>query len=273
MDKPYSRWFWRDFEQDLKLSACHPFAQAIWMRMLAIMSQGEPYGHLRMEPRTALARVDGGAPGGAGGVPRGIAGGVPGGVPRGLHDGIPGGVLQDRYTLPKSGSLEHLISSRCGVTPEQLAWSIAHLEEHGVFSRDEHGIIYCRRMVREDQDHTQRVQRARKAYEKRERIRVKEPPQDPARKAPPRSGKTVESTVKTGTPDAPAGGTPPGIPRGGAGGVPGGPPIPITIDTKTTPPPPPSREGGSNSNGAEPRKPTRHERTVARAVAVARGSL
>ena len=275
MDKPYSRFFWRDHEQDLNLSACHPFAQGIWMRMQAIMAQGEPYGHLRMEPRKAApspppaANGGGGAKGsarphgGAGGVPGGIAPALPGG---GAGGGAHGG-LETRYTLPKSGSLEHLIFSRCGVTQEQMEWVIEHLEEHGVFSRDEAGIIYSRRMVRELKDHTQRVERATRAREAYERRRAKNPPDPGGGKHPQKRGNGVDLAAQSGG----VGGRPPGTPRGGppaiAGGVPGGPPIPITRTTNTEPPDPPFAK--PRRKGAQAQ--TRHERELESAKALVRG--
>lgn len=282
MNQPYSRFFWRDYEQDLNLSACHPFAQAIWMRMLCVMQQGEPYGHLRMEPRQA-AHVpppagNSGGGGRAGGPPRGIPSGPPrggaAGVPDGLAGGVPGGGLESRYKLPKNGSLEHLIFSRCGVTEDQMAWSIAHLEEHGVFSRTPEGIIYCRRMVREHKAHADRVERARKAREIYERKRGKNPPDNPGWKAAPKRGNHVD----TGIPSGPAGGGPSGGPhggpRGGAGGVPGGPAITIPISNYNPPPDPPSpkpgERGTTDPTQTPPARKQPHDRVLEEARAAMR---
>lgn len=285
MNQPYSRFFWRDYEQDLNLSACHPFAQAIWMRMLCVMQQGEPYGYLRMEPREA-ARIpapaaSGGGSGSAGGPPRGGAGGGPHGVPSGIapgvpsghHGGVPGGGLEGRYKLPKNGSLEHLIFSRCGVTEDQMAWSIAHLEEHGVFSRTPEGIIYCRRMVRERQQHMERVERAKKAREIYERKKGKNPPGNSTRKAALKSGNGVDTGVESGGPSGIPRGGPSGVPRGGPSGVPGGRAITITSSTENPPPDPPSPNPGERGTPDPlthtPRKPP-HDRVLEEARAVMR---
>lgn len=275
MDKPYSRFFWRDHEQDLNLSACHPFAQGIWMRMQAIMAQGEPYGHLRMEPRKATPSPPPAASGGGGARPHarpsGGAGGVPSGIapalPRGGAGGGAHGGLETRYTLPKSGSLEHLIFSRCGVTQEQMEWVIEHLEEHGVFSRDDHGIIYSRRMVRELREHTQRVERATRARLAYERRRAKLPPDPGSGKPPVKSGKPLGNGVDRTRPHGGAGGVPGGGPHAIAGGVPGGPPIPITRTTTTEPPDPPFAK--PRRKGAQAQ--ARHERELKSAAALVRG--
>lgn len=215
MKKPFLQFAVTDHLGDLNLRACHPFARAVWMDLVCIMSQGEPYGHLRVEPpKPAPARrraTRAGAPGGVpGATPGGAARAIPRGVDPPLPTGAPGGVLQDRYSVPPNGSLEHLIHQQLGYTSEEMKWAIAHLEEHGVPSRTDQGILFSRRMVRDEARHQEKVRKAREAYLKRMRSQARHP-------------KKSRPGQEPATPD----GTPDGAPGGLAGGVPGGTPDPV----------------------------------------------
>ena len=234
MNKPYSQFFWRDHESDLQLANCHMFAQGVWARMLAIMAQGEPFGHLRLHP--VAVRPPARPPARPGGVP----GGIPSAPASTGPSGLVSGDLHARYTLPESGSLEHIIYARLGITKEEAAWSIEHLERHGVFSRTPEGVIYCRRMVRDEQKHAERVRRAVQAYERRARKEKREQPSS-GTSAPPNAR---PSGTPRGTPPARPLARPGARPPARASGVPGGPPITTTSNPRHPPHPPSLREGG-----------------------------
>lgn len=69
-----------------------------------------------------------------------------------MHQGVPYGHLADA-----SGPLPiKLVASRCHATVKQLGTAILELETHNVFSRSETGVIFSRRMVRDE-----RVRQAR----------------------------------------------------------------------------------------------------------------
>ena len=42
----WSKFWWQDYDQDPALRMCSLAAQGLWMRMLCLMHQGRPYGHL-----------------------------------------------------------------------------------------------------------------------------------------------------------------------------------------------------------------------------------
>ena len=45
-DRPWSKFFWSDWESDERLRQCSLAAQGLWMRMLCICAKGEPTGYL-----------------------------------------------------------------------------------------------------------------------------------------------------------------------------------------------------------------------------------
>jgi hypothetical protein len=45
-DRPWSKFFWADWESDERLRQCSLAAQGLWMRMLCICAKGEPTGYL-----------------------------------------------------------------------------------------------------------------------------------------------------------------------------------------------------------------------------------
>lgn len=63
--KPYSNFFWSDYQGDPKLRMCGFAARGLWMEILAIMHQSTPRGYLLIEginPNTAqLASLCGGS--------------------------------------------------------------------------------------------------------------------------------------------------------------------------------------------------------------------
>lgn len=69
-------------------------------------------------------------------------------------------------------------------TFEEVVAALKELEEHGVFSRTPEGVIYCRRMVREDLKSRKMQALAQKSWEKRRTRPAGQPASQPR---PPRS--------------------------------------------------------------------------------------
>lgn len=57
----WTKFFWADWSDDPALALCSHMSQSIWMRLLCIMAQGEPYGHCTINGKPAtieqLARL------------------------------------------------------------------------------------------------------------------------------------------------------------------------------------------------------------------------
>lgn len=96
---PWMKWFPSDWRADAKLGACDPMTRYVWMEMLGLMHEGEPYGHLT------------------------IAG---------------------RKITPDT--LSRLIR----VPLKAVKSALRELDLNAVFSVTDDGVIYSRRMVRED---------------------------------------------------------------------------------------------------------------------------
>jgi hypothetical protein len=47
----WAKWFWSDWSNDTALNLCSIPAQGLWMRLLCIAAQGEPYGHVTIKGR------------------------------------------------------------------------------------------------------------------------------------------------------------------------------------------------------------------------------
>lgn len=233
--KPFLQFAVNDHLSDVGLRSCHPFARAVWVDMLCLMAQGEPYGHLRLEPHGGRQTAKKGADSRARGQARAAAGGTPSGTPHapanGIPDGLAAGGAHTAYTVPVNGSLEFLLARISGVSEEEAAWSLAHLEEHNVYSRTPDGIIYSRRMVRDHAAHSARVERARTAYNRRQ-------------KKNQRKAKTETDGTADGAADGGASGTPSGTAHGRArapaSGTPHGPVRSRSIGSNKNPPNPPS---------------------------------
>lgn len=99
MKRPSLQWYPNDWLNDLALRQCSALARAVWIDLLCIMHQGDPYGYLRSAS----------------------------------------GKLPDKF-----------LAGACGVTTKQLSDAVKELEGNGVFSRDEAGMIYSRRMVKDE---------------------------------------------------------------------------------------------------------------------------
>ena len=98
MKKPYSKFFWSDWRNEMTLKLCSLAARGLWMEMMAIMGLSEKIGYLQ----------------------------------------IGGKVIT-----------EEQLAVLLGCTMDEIRNCLNELEGHGVFSRDENGVPYSRRMARE----------------------------------------------------------------------------------------------------------------------------
>jgi DNA-binding Lrp family transcriptional regulator len=98
MKKPYSKFFWSDWRNEMSLKLCSLAARGLWMEMMSIMGISERVGFLQI-----------------------------GGKP----------ITNEQLAIMSGVSLE---------TVKPL---LDELESNGVFSRDDKGVCYCRRMARE----------------------------------------------------------------------------------------------------------------------------
>lgn len=51
MPNASSRWFWNDWQGDPALRACTLAAQGLWMRLLCVAAESDPYGHVLINGR------------------------------------------------------------------------------------------------------------------------------------------------------------------------------------------------------------------------------
>jgi len=107
MERPWIKFFTRDYLDDRPLRKCSPAARALWVDMFCLMNEGNPHGFLADS--------------------------------LGPHD--------DKYLAQLSGI-------PLAVTKKL----IAELESFKIFSRDEQGVIFSRRMVRDEQVRQRRAE-------------------------------------------------------------------------------------------------------------------
>jgi len=110
-ERPWMKFYPADWRADPMLRACAPLARYVWLEMIGMMHEAEPYGHLvfngqPMQP-AMLARV-------------------------------------------------------IGVDRGDVEEGLAELELNGVFSRTGEGIIFSRRMVKDEQKHEKLSRMGRK---------------------------------------------------------------------------------------------------------------
>lgn len=97
--QPWMKFYPTDWRSDPRLRMCGLAARGLWMEMIGLMHEAEPYGQL---------------------------------------------LISDR--APTDTQLAFL----CGTSPEQITELIGELESAGVFSRNAKGVIYSRRMTRDE---------------------------------------------------------------------------------------------------------------------------
>lgn len=105
MERPYWKFYGRDWLSDRELRRCSPAARALWIDMLCLMHEGKPYGHLS----------------------------------------------------DKAGVISNKQLAAFGYTMSQVKKLLAELEGHLVFSRTEDGVMFSRRMVRDEEIRSKRA--------------------------------------------------------------------------------------------------------------------
>jgi len=100
MKNPWLKFYPSDWRGDAGLRQCSYAARGLWMDLISIMHEAEPYGHLIVNGKAPDARR---------------------------------------------------IAAMLGGAEKHVAAMLAELEDAGVFSRDNDGTIYSRRMVRDNQ--------------------------------------------------------------------------------------------------------------------------
>ena len=106
---PWTKWYWQDYLSDENLSDCSLAAQGLWMRMLGYMARSEKRGYL-----------------------------------------IFNGNQKESKSLVEQKQIESKVLAKRTHTEEQVIEQLLNeLEENRVFSRDENGVIFSRRLVRE----------------------------------------------------------------------------------------------------------------------------
>ena len=96
---PWLKWYPGDWRADPLVRSCTPLARYVWLEMLGLMHEAEPYGHL---------------------------------------------VLGNRAM--DYGTLSRVIAVDIG----EVRRAVKELESRGVFSRTDDGVIFSRRMIRDD---------------------------------------------------------------------------------------------------------------------------
>ena len=111
---PWMKWEPGAWRQNAMLRLCSIEARGLWIEMICLMHEGQPYGYLTFQNKSDVK-----AP---------------------LKDTLRGGV----YGNPISMEQLALLTT---VPIAKVLLCIAELEANGVFNRDENGTIYCRKMV------------------------------------------------------------------------------------------------------------------------------
>jgi len=148
---PYVRFFINDHEGELTLRGSSLAVRSLWLSMVFLMERGTPRGYLRLDPKSV--KVGGPTPdptpkkvGGPTHNPTSKKVGGPTPDPNSNAAGGPN-------LIPANGSLEANLFAILGL-PETdrktFADAMHELEQRGVFSRDEKGVIYCRRIIKEE---------------------------------------------------------------------------------------------------------------------------
>lgn len=98
MPQPFIKFFPADWEADAQLMSCSLAARGLWLHMMRVMHEADPYG----------------------------------------------------FFVGRSGETVDLIAfaHRINAKPQEVRRCMTELEKEGVFSRDDDGRIFCRRMVR-----------------------------------------------------------------------------------------------------------------------------
>jgi hypothetical protein len=141
---PWMMFYPADHRADPAVRMCSIAARGLWVELICLMHEAEPYGHL-------------------------------------LSKGA-------RISTQK-------LAMVAGVAEIDIESLLAELENHGVFSRDDSGVIYCRRMVRDFRKRERNAENGKLGGNPRLIGRVKRSvkPRDKAQK-PDTKGQTLKST-------------------------------------------------------------------------------
>lgn len=96
---PWMKWYPSDWRADPLVRACSPVSRYVWMEMIGLMHEAEPYGHLVLAGRAV-----------------------------------------DYSTL----------AALIGMDAGEVKRAVKELESRGVFSRTDGGVIFSRRMIRDE---------------------------------------------------------------------------------------------------------------------------
>ena len=142
---PWMMFYPADHRADPAVRMCSIAARGLWVELICLMHEAEPYGHL-------------------------------------LSKGA-------RISTQK-------LAMVAGVAEIDIESLLAELENHGVFSRDDSGVIYCRRMVRDFRKRERNAENGKLGGNPRLIGRVKRSvkPRDKAQK-PDTKGQTPKSTT------------------------------------------------------------------------------
>jgi hypothetical protein len=100
--RPWMKFYPSDWRADPLLRSCEPLSRYVWLEMIGLMHEADPYGHLIFAGRAMNAN-----------------------------------------------QLARMIA----MDPEAVAIALAELEQMGVFSLTDEGVIFSRRMVRDEAKH------------------------------------------------------------------------------------------------------------------------
>ena len=247
MQRPFLMFAVNDHMSDIAVRLSPAFARGVWVDMLCLMQTGEPYGCLRRDQLPTPPTSD--PPGMTPQVtpqhdPPGEGSALTPQVTPQVTPRRGKGRLTPQDTpgagcppLPKNGSLETLLPYLTNTPPEVVKQALAILERNGVFSRIADGklagIIYSRRMRREDEARKKKLE----AYQRAQKTLAAK-----SRNSARREGSAL-------TPQVRGQDTPPTMPPHDA--PPGDPPAAPPLRTRTritgtntqTPPTPPSQGG------------------------------
>lgn len=107
MKRPSFQFYPGDWLSKPEVRACSIAARGLWMDMICLMHEGDPYGHLTLNGKVYLPTV---------------------------------------------------LARIVGASVEDVETLLAELEGLGVFSRTQEGVIYCRRMIRDERNRQVRAE-------------------------------------------------------------------------------------------------------------------
>ena len=187
MLRPFVMFAVSDHLSDTAVRLCPAFARGVWIDMLCLMHTGEPYGYLRRE---ALPITPAQVP------PHKTPSSAPPQVPphKTPSSAPPQVPPQDAPAdappyLPENGSLEMLLPSLTMTPAPVVSAALEILERRGVFSRVTEGklagVIYSRRMRREYEARTRKIEAQQRGLQNKSGKESGQPAKRGGTSAPP----------------------------------------------------------------------------------------